>query len=84
MYILLTEYLCSDAVFDLSKRNLTEVDIKILESKQDFKIPHKRYFWKETLVKNLLVTVLIPSQELKFPRKSVASLDFYPKFNILI
>lgn len=56
MYILLTEYLCSDAVFDLSKRNLTEVDIKISESKQDFKIPHKRYFWKETLVKNLLIT----------------------------
>lgn len=56
MHILLTEYLCSDAVFDLSKRNLTEVDIKILESKQDFKILHKRYFWKETLVKNLLIT----------------------------
>lgn len=33
MHILLTEYLCSDAVFDLSKRNLTEVDIKILEKR---------------------------------------------------
>ena len=33
MSILLTDYLCSDAVLDLSKRNLTEVDIKILEKR---------------------------------------------------
>ena len=38
MSILLTEYLCSDAVLDLSKRNLTEVDIKILE--KDFTTTH--------------------------------------------